>query len=342
MKTLKKAMALSLAILLIIFSSFSVFSASEPPSINMAVLGDSIASGYGLENIYDSYSALIAIEKHYHIGNSAVDGHTSSDLLWVVCHDDVAREDITNSDLVVISIGGNDILQLLLNSDGKTLLDILTNGANSRAVKEAVKNLKEKLLFSCTEIRTLNPQVPIILQSLYNPLHAHEDYKALAPTVDKLAPLFSEILLYVSQELENIFIADIYTAFDNHYNKTGDFSIIQSDGIHPSEKGHKLIAQEILKVIDNLEQQGLIEKASDRYYRLGDPDGSDSVTISDATLIQKYLASLVTFWDDIVLLSADADRDGSVTIKDATAIQKHLALLTPDSDIDSLIPYFPQ
>ncbi len=57
--------------------------------------------------------------------------------------------------------------------------------------------------------------------------------------------------------------------------------------------------------------------------KIGNVDGDDSVTIFDATAIQRWLAQLSTpvFNKD----AADCDGDGDVTIIDATAIQRWLA-----------------
>lgn len=56
----------------------------------------------------------------------------------------------------------------------------------------------------------------------------------------------------------------------------------------------------------------------------GDLDDDGIVNIKDVTLIQKYLASLITL-DEKQLLSADYNHDNSISITDATAIQKALA-----------------
>ena len=56
---------------------------------------------------------------------------------------------------------------------------------------------------------------------------------------------------------------------------------------------------------------------------IGDADNDGSITISDATTIQRYLADIATpsFNEE----AADADQDGEVTITDATIIQRYLA-----------------
>lgn len=68
---------------------------------------------------------------------------------------------------------------------------------------------------------------------------------------------------------------------------------------------------------------------------LGDADLDNTVTILDATAIQRHLAELPneSFFDK----AADADRDGGVTILDATEIQRHLAGLPANADIGKLI-----
>lgn len=58
--------------------------------------------------------------------------------------------------------------------------------------------------------------------------------------------------------------------------------------------------------------------------KLGDTDGDGSVSITDVTLIQRYLAELDTL-EGIYLHAADANQDGSVDISDATVIQMYLA-----------------
>ncbi|MBQ6153163.1 MAG: dockerin type I repeat-containing protein [Ruminococcus sp.] len=59
---------------------------------------------------------------------------------------------------------------------------------------------------------------------------------------------------------------------------------------------------------------------------LGDVDGDGKVTVIDANLIQKKLASVsVTLFIEV---AADVDKDGKVTVLDAAFIQKYLASLT--------------
>lgn len=64
--------------------------------------------------------------------------------------------------------------------------------------------------------------------------------------------------------------------------------------------------------------------STEKVLQLGDVNKSGSVTISDATLIQKYLADLETL-DEQQLKAADVNRDGVVNMSDVAQIQKFLA-----------------
>lgn len=59
-------------------------------------------------------------------------------------------------------------------------------------------------------------------------------------------------------------------------------------------------------------------------YIRGDVDGDGSVTISDVTEIQRYIAELRQL-DDRAFLAADVNGDGDVTVTDATLVQRYLA-----------------
>ncbi len=70
--------------------------------------------------------------------------------------------------------------------------------------------------------------------------------------------------------------------------------------------------------------------------RLGDTDNSQTVNIKDATSIQKFVASLIEFPEEVKFL-ADTDFSGDITVRDATAVQKHIASLLEESLISNFV-----
>ena len=69
---------------------------------------------------------------------------------------------------------------------------------------------------------------------------------------------------------------------------------------------------------------------------LGDADLSDSISIRDASTIQKYLAKMLTLTDK-ALNASDVDGNGTVSIFDATLIQKYLAKVNVNYPIGSYV-----
>ena len=72
-------------------------------------------------------------------------------------------------------------------------------------------------------------------------------------------------------------------------------------------------------------------KAMDSYYTerkddvlLGDADGDGKITISDATMIQKYIANY-NLPADFQIKACDVNGDKSININDVTEIQRFLA-----------------
>lgn len=71
-------------------------------------------------------------------------------------------------------------------------------------------------------------------------------------------------------------------------------------------------------------------------FLLGDANLDEKINIKDATIIQKYAASLETL-SDIQLITADANGDEKVNVKDATAIQKYVAGMVEEGFIGEYV-----
>ena len=111
---MKKFIAAGLAASLT-FAAAGVFPASAAENgKNLVILGDSIAAGYGLSADEKNYGELL---KDYYgkdsvLANFAVSGSTSQD--WVNALETPKAEltaALSDADVVVISVGGNDLLQ---------------------------------------------------------------------------------------------------------------------------------------------------------------------------------------------------------------------------------------
>lgn len=72
------------------------------------------------------------------------------------------------------------------------------------------------------------------------------------------------------------------------------------------------------------------EKPTGILYLLGDADGDGSITILDATAVQRWIADYPTNLDT---LAADADQDTVISVLDVTAIQRYLVGMSSTGNI---------
>lgn len=88
---------------------------------NMVIFGDSIARGYGLDPETEyTYGQICADYLGCNVENYAVDGLDSAELCTMLeTLDDEKKQAVSDADVVVISIGGNDIIHYT----SKTILD---------------------------------------------------------------------------------------------------------------------------------------------------------------------------------------------------------------------------
>ncbi len=255
----KKIISAAAAIMLAVGLTSASF-ANEYGSV--VVLGDSIASGYGLEgyesgNNYsaaDSFGSLISADCSEY-SNFAVDGRTSGELL-AAFEGDISGA-VTACDSVVISIGGNDFLQPMLSAiqsaiiDNTELIDSITEGTLSP--EEIIPQISAQILEAADavdisrtaenidgimgKIREANPESDIYILTVYNPFEnaeGMEDFSSMA--VDKLSQLNSAIKDAAASNGANII--DVYSAFLGHAN---DYTNISRMDIHPSKEGHGVI-----------------------------------------------------------------------------------------------------
>ena len=233
---------------------------------SVTVMGDSIASGYGLEGYVsgDNYSAAgsfgsIISESCGNYMNLAVDGRTSAELLSALQGD--LADAVVRSDKVVISIGGNDYLRPMMTAvyakmaeDPEMLSKIMSGEIDMSQITSYVQDFFSEALSAAEtveasavaaniaaitdEIAYLNSDCEVYLFTIYDPFEGAsgaEDAYALAET--KLAELNGAIS---DMEGGNIHVVDVYSAFKGH---AVEYTNISMGDIHPNAAGHAVIAE---------------------------------------------------------------------------------------------------
>ena len=107
---MKKIISAALSAIMVMSSIGAVTANAEKygDGDNIVVLGDSIASGYGLEESEHSYAQIIADYMDGNLENYASAGATTEETLAAIRgFDDEKKAQLAESDVVIISVGAS-------------------------------------------------------------------------------------------------------------------------------------------------------------------------------------------------------------------------------------------
>ncbi|MBO5756984.1 MAG: SGNH/GDSL hydrolase family protein [Clostridia bacterium] len=271
MKIIIRKVVLFTALLAILTSAvlctISAAGASMPQS--MLALGDSLTTGYALPDYVDendpyackSYANLIAAAMGLQGGdtyiNRAVNGDTSSNLASRLPG---MKGDVQKAELIVISIGGNDMDRLipliLYKVTGKQITEYsqmaaalqgvapeayasLENDAEVQgAIADAVAKLKDNLKTVSDMIKENAPDARVIFLQQYNPLHVQgfSDFAAFSQkSLDAANAAIAE-----NAQSYGFEVLDVPSIINS---RAAELTNIQKFDIHPNEQGHLEIAK---------------------------------------------------------------------------------------------------
>ncbi len=237
----------------------------------LLVLGDSISTGYGLPDYSTSDPYLcpsygnklaeaIGLKSRQTYINRAVNGDRSADLLALL---QTIRNEVEASDLIVISIGGNDLLRSIteiasaITGIAVTSVDSAASalmGATPESFAAAAENteLQAKLVGIVTGysanmakitalLKEYNPSARVVFLAQYNPLKNVPNLE----TVNSFAsPILASInvAMRAAAEAAGYEVADVPSVIDDF--AAARTNILAYD-IHPNSAGH----EEIFKLL---------------------------------------------------------------------------------------------
>ncbi len=231
---MKKAVALLVSLSMLI--GMICFTASAQADKQFyVVLGDSIAYGSGISNSREAcYGKIVADTNGYDYVNHAVPGHTTSNLIRRLSEERVIA-DVSEADIISISIGGNDFL--MSNLIG-LMFDSIVMNDHSR-YDSIAEGFYENLCEIIDIINSHNEDAVILMQTLYNPQSGY----LRAPYQQGADRINAAIERYDEEHPGEIIIVDVGTALGE------DMANYAEDEIHPSAQGNEIIAQLILETL---------------------------------------------------------------------------------------------
>jgi len=248
---------------------------SAKEKYNILTLGDSITAGYGVleEEKYPMilYNDLIKTNEDFEfvLTEEAISGIRSIDLInYIDNNENNIKEKIKDADLIVVSIGSNDILTLLSTnllddcmSDFSECTNILKN--LSSKMETAKNNLKVNIDDIIKKITNINDDVVIYFVAFYNPFVELEEIALLEDLIIELENYKEELnnylISYANNDSYSIAIdKELSKVLEEEININFNYKKLNFDP-HPTNLGHEEIAS---FVINNSKVQNslIIEK----------------------------------------------------------------------------------
>lgn len=206
-------------------------------NVTIVALGDSLTKGEG-DLKRGGYVGYVKnhLEKRPFIGkvtvyNYGVIGDTSDDLLKVMKSEDVLNH-IHRADLILFTIGGNDVMNIVKNHFLGLTLDMFQK---KRMHYQA--NLKR--IF--TILRNHNKTARIVYTGIYNPF---SNYFPNLTVDDQIIHRWSKTGQDVTAQFHNAVYVKTYDIFAGRTKQ-----LISGDHFHPDAKGYDLIGERVMKAI---------------------------------------------------------------------------------------------
>ncbi|MFU2032147.1 SGNH/GDSL hydrolase family protein [Bacillus wiedmannii] len=214
-------------------------------TLQIVSLGDSLTRGVGdkegigyigrmKEDLQKDYKQRVALT------NLAVSGAKMPDLLKQI-ESSGAQYSIKQADVIVLTIGGNDLFPGW-ESLGK--IDLETYRPDTATFQNEAKKIIE-------EIRKLNTDSPIFWLGLYNPFEDVEDLKGSSNIVVDWNASLEKLAI----NNKNVYITPTFDLFQNRGK-----DLLYSDHFHPNEVGYTYMAERLVQNVVSklkLEQGGI-------------------------------------------------------------------------------------
>ncbi|NRG45938.1 SGNH/GDSL hydrolase family protein [Bacillus sp. CRN 9] len=216
-----------------------------PIDLKVVSVGDSLTQGVGdtteqggyipyLEQLLSNHKGVTSAE----FLNYGVRGNRSNQLIKKLKSEDV-MESISEADMVIITIGGNDIMKVVRENFTRLNLDAFNK---EQLVFE--ENLRDVL----NSIRKGNPDSTVLLVGLYNPfLEWFSEITEMSMIMDE----WNESSKNILAGYENTYFVDIADIFEQ-----SDENLLYTDYFHPNDRGYELIAG---RIYERIQEDGLEE-----------------------------------------------------------------------------------
>jgi lysophospholipase L1-like esterase len=210
-------------------------------TLAIVALGDSLTKGTG-DQTGKGYVTVVKelLESKYGhktnvIGNYAVNGYTTSQLLNDLETKTSILEQLQKADLITITIGGNDLYAI-----GKELIASQAEQLDPSVVQARMPDPLKRLERIFKLVSEANPRATVIYLGLYNPFYDMDTTRELSREVMRWN---NEGALYAGRHKNMIFVPT-FDLFQLNFAK-----YMYTDHFHPNREGYERMAERVVQAL---------------------------------------------------------------------------------------------
>ncbi|WP_257350474.1 GDSL-type esterase/lipase family protein [Pseudalkalibacillus decolorationis] len=205
--------------------------------IHVVGLGDSLTKGSG-DDTEKGYIQPVSqyirdvTDEDVSLKNFGIHGYPSDKLVKKIETEEVQKH-LKEADHIFITIGGNDILNIVEYNFFNLNLDVFDAG---------LEQYRKNLFIIVQSVRTMNPEANIYLVGLFNPFH---NFFQDIDEVDQVIEEWNETIKLVAELNDNTSFIPIEDIFIGEDSK----EYFSSDKLHPNQNGYLKMAERIEEYI---------------------------------------------------------------------------------------------
>lgn len=210
------------------------------PNLKIVAVGDSLTQGVGDESKNGGYVGILENmikESHddatFDIENHGKRGRRTDHLIKRLENDEEMNKAIAEADVILLTIGANDIMQIVRNHFDNLTYEVFAN---------EIDDYEERLQTLFASIREKNNEAPLYLIGVFNPFHLYFDY---IPELNQIIDDWNAVGQRVVKRDGNgefIPIDDIFLGADETY--------FAEDNFHPNQQGYAFIGERVFQYVE--------------------------------------------------------------------------------------------
>ncbi len=234
----------------------------ENRTFNYIAIGDSLTEGVGDSTNQGGFVPILAknLESQYNLKvtyrNYGISGNTSNQILARMLSEDVIQEQVKQSDLMTLTVGGNDVMAVIRKN--------FTNLKRSSFEKASLA-YQDRLRQIIDLSKKENKHLSIYILGIYNPFYLNfPEMTEMQDVIDNWNQKTKE----VTQEYDKVYFVPINDQLYKGAN--GEEAIIEQDGsqktvindvlftgdhFHPNTIGYHIMSDNVMEAIKKHEKK---------------------------------------------------------------------------------------